>query len=118
MKKHLILIFSIIFSIQVFGNDFISKEQAHKLVKEQKALLLDVRTLIEFKLKHIPGAKRISIGDVEESKTKIEKMAGGKSKPIVVYCMSGGRSSKAKSILEKSGFTNVHNLGGMSRWFD
>lgn len=102
----------------VFANDFISSEEAHRLVEKEKALLLDVRTLVEYKIKHIPGAKRIGISKVPEKLDVIEEMSGGKDKPIVVYCLSGGRSAKAKNILEKAGFKNVHNLGGISRWKD
>jgi rhodanese-related sulfurtransferase len=32
-------------------------------------------------------------------------------KHIVVFCRSGSRSSQAKAILEKNGFTNVINGG-------
>jgi rhodanese-related sulfurtransferase len=32
-------------------------------------------------------------------------------KNIIVFCRSGNRSSQAKSILEKNGFTNVTNGG-------
>lgn len=112
------LILTLFFTTTLFANDFISSEEAHRLVQKEKALLLDVRTLVEYKIKHIPGSKRIGISDVPDKLKKIEEMAGGKEKPIVVYCMSGGRSGKAKDILEKAGFKNVHNLGGISRWKD
>lgn len=112
------LILTLFFTTTLFANDFISSGEAHRLVEKEKALLLDVRTLVEYKIKHIPGAKRIGISDVPDKLKNIEEMAGGKDKPIVVYCMSGGRSGKAKDILEKAGFKNVHNLGGISRWKD
>ena len=37
---------------------------------------------------------------------------GGKDKPVVVYCKSGGRAGKAKQALEAAGFTRVVNGGG------
>ena len=39
-----------------------------------------------------------------------------KDKPIVLYCASGARSSAARSMLKGQGFTQVFNLGAMSRW--
>ena len=40
-----------------------------------------------------------------------------KSKPILVYCASGGRSSQAAAILAKHGFMEVYNLeGGLYGW--
>jgi phage shock protein E len=34
-------------------------------------------------------------------------------KPIVVYCLSGGRSGAATSILQLNGVTEVYNGGGV-----
>lgn len=111
-----ILLTFLFLTTSVFANDFISSEEAHRLVEKEKALLLDVRTLVEYKVKHIPGAKRVGISDVPDNLKKIEEMAGGKDKPIVVYCLSGGRSGKAKKILDSAGFKRVYNLGGIGRW--
>ncbi len=100
------------------AEDFISSEEAHRLVNKEKALLLDVRTLVEYKIKHIPGAKRIGVSEVPNKLAEIEKMAKGKDKPIVVYCLSGGRSGNAKKVLEAAGFKKVYNLGGIGNWKD
>jgi len=35
---------------------------------------------------------------------------------IGVYCASGGRSQSAKMMLERLGYTNVHNIGGFGHW--
>ena len=40
-----------------------------------------------------------------------------KSKPIVVYCKSGGRSSKSALKLVEKGFEQIYNLrGGFDQW--
>jgi rhodanese-related sulfurtransferase len=40
-----------------------------------------------------------------------------KEKPVYVYCHSGGRSSKAASIMKEMGFEKVYNLeNGFSSW--
>jgi rhodanese-related sulfurtransferase len=48
-------------------------------------------------------------------KTGLTKL-GAKDKPVVLYCASGTRSSMARSVLKGQGFTQVFNLGAMSRW--
>jgi len=35
-----------------------------------------------------------------------------KSEKLLLYCVSGARSGRAKKILESAGFTNVENGGG------
>lgn len=70
------------------------------------AYLVDVRTPGEFSMGHVKGSVNIPL-DMIASKTSQLK----NKKTIVVFCQSGGRSSAAKSILEKNGFTNVVNGG-------
>lgn len=90
---------------------------AKELVQNKNAILLDVRTQMEFKMTHIKGAHRIGIGDLEESIGKVKELVGGDlNRPIVVYCLSGGRAGKAKNILLKNGFKKVTNLGSYKDW--
>jgi rhodanese-related sulfurtransferase len=40
-----------------------------------------------------------------------------KTRPIVVYCKSGGRSALATATLQQLGFTNVYSMiGGYDAW--
>ncbi|MBY6156919.1 rhodanese-like domain-containing protein [Pseudooceanicola nitratireducens] len=39
-----------------------------------------------------------------------------RSARIGVYCASGGRSSSAKTILDRLGYKDVHNIGGFGHW--
>lgn len=87
--------------------------EGKRLVTEEGALLLDVRTAEEFDAKHIKGAKRIGVDEVAARADEIAEMAGGKDKPIVVYCGSGRRASRAQEALEDAGFSAVTNLGGV-----
>ena len=84
---------------------------ARTLVKEG-ARLVDVRTPDEFSRGHIEGAVNIPVSDIEARVGEL----GAKQEPIVLYCRSGARSAKAKTLLESKGFTRVVNLGGMSNW--
>ena len=77
------------------------------------AIVVDVRTPDEFAAGSVPGAANIPIQDFAGRIAEVEKLAGGdKTRPIVVYCASGNRSSKAKTQLEAAGYTQVVNGGG------
>lgn len=100
----------------LFGKKYknISGVELNQLLKDSKeVLILDVRTSGEFKGGHIPKAKNISVQDL---RTKIATIENYKDKPVVVYCASGARSSSAASILAKSGFTNLYNLGSVNNY--
>ncbi len=77
------------------------------------SLVLDVRTPEEFAGGHLDKAENIPVDQVDAQLDAIAaKVGGDKSKPIAVYCAAGGRAAKAKTALEKAGFTNVTNAGG------
>ena len=85
--------------------------RAKELVKGG-ARLIDVRTHAEFQGGHLDGAINIPVQELE---SRLED-AGPKEATYVVYCASGMRSARAKSILKASGRADVHDLGAMSRW--
>ncbi|HCE85472.1 MAG TPA: thioredoxin [Bacteroidetes bacterium] len=94
--------------LEDISNEVLAKELM------DKALILDVRTPEETQLGIIEGATIINFYD-DDFEAKIQLME--KSKPIVVYCASGGRSSQAASILAEQGFMEVYNLeGGLYGW--
>jgi phage shock protein E len=74
-------------------------------------LLLDVRTQAEFDQGHIAGAV-LNPYDALETMFKEQD----KSRPIVLYCRSGNRSSIALRTLTAMGYTNVSDFGGINRW--
>jgi rhodanese-related sulfurtransferase len=84
---------------------------AHDLVA-QGALLLDVRSREEFAAGHLPGSVNIPVDELEGRLHELPPS----DRPVVAYCRSGMRSGRAKSLLERHGFTQVVNLGPMSAW--
>ncbi|MCA9680754.1 MAG: rhodanese-like domain-containing protein [Myxococcales bacterium] len=89
---------------------------AHSLV-EAGALLLDVRTQAEYDQHHLENSMLIPHDQLAGRVGEVLKAQGGdKSRPIVVFCMRGGRAGTAKQILLQNGFTEVTNLGGISAW--
>ena len=73
------------------------------------ATVVDVRTAEEVEDGALPGAKHIPI---DELGARMAEIGTDKSKPVVVYCASGGRAGKAKAQLEAAGYTQVVNGGG------
>ena len=89
----------------------IAPEDARRLV-QSGARLIDVRSPEEYAEGHIEGAVNIPVGDLSLHLGEL----GGKDTPIVVYCHTGIRASRAEHLLQDAGFTDVHNLGGIGRW--
>jgi thioredoxin len=87
---------------------------AEKIKTTPQAAIIDVRSPEEFAGQHIDNAINIDWnGDNFDG--KIGKY--DKSKPIFVYCMSGGRSKKAAEKLAELGYTKIYELqGGIMKW--
>ncbi|MBM4152219.1 MAG: rhodanese-like domain-containing protein [Kiritimatiellaceae bacterium] len=75
------------------------------------AVVIDVRTADEFAKEHIDGAIHIPYDQIV---AKIGSVAVDKNQPIVVYCLSGGRSAAAKQALMQAGYVQVINGGGLA----
>jgi phage shock protein E len=74
-------------------------------------VLVDVRTPEEYAAGHIPTAVNIPVAEIAKNPPSKDKGA-----LIIVYCRSGARSAKARSILTDLGYTDVVDFGGVSRW--
>ena len=85
-----------------------------KINADTGAVVLDVRTSKEFAEGHLP--KSINY-DWNGNNFQSQIKTLDKSKPIFVYCLSGGRSAKAAEDLRSQGFKNVYELkGGITQW--
>lgn len=98
--------------VKLNDNGTIALESAKELINDG-ALLIDVRSEIEFKSGHIEGAIVMPVESINKSvaESKIES----KETPVIVYCRSGSRSASAAKILSNLGYT-VYDLGAMSNW--
>jgi rhodanese-related sulfurtransferase len=90
--------------------------EALELMQEEPELqLLDVRTPAEVAGGIIKGAKVINIKDADFLTKAAAQL--DKTKPILVYCASGKRSSSAIAQMKDNGFTMLYNLdGGITAW--
>ena len=82
------------------------------MVEKEGALLLDVRSPAEFADHSIEGSVNIPIGELESRLSELPDT----SRPIVVYCRSGSRSSAAAEILSKHGYAKVYNMRRVTAW--
>lgn len=83
------------------GNSFGSEN-------DNKHVLIDVRTLAEWKEGHLDGAILIPHDQIEQ---KITEVVSDKKTKIYLYCRSGRRTGIALDILKKVGYVDVINLG-------
>jgi len=89
-------------------NSNIDAATALKMMKvNPEAKILDVRTDAEVAGGIYPNALHLDIRD-PEFKTKIGKL--DKEDTYIVYCMSGGRSGKAVSMMRGLGFDKSYNM--------
>lgn len=74
-------------------------------------LILDVRTLEEFRSGYIPGAKLAPYDELSATFREPDK-----TRPIVVYCRTGRRSGIAMDTLKAMGYLNLSDFGGVTNW--
>jgi len=91
-----------------------AKEFSDAISGKTTLQLVDVRTPEEFANGHIQNAQNFNVNG-SEFMTQLSTL--DKSKPVYVYCLSGGRSSAAAQKIISAGFSEVYELeGGMMKW--
>ncbi|SDA78540.1 thiosulfate sulfurtransferase [Pseudomonas sp. NFACC15-1] len=89
----------------------IPPEQAHAL-REQGAVVVDVRDPATFAALHISGAKHLDNHSIADFIRAADLDA-----PTVVVCYHGNSSQSAAAYLISQGFTDVYSLdGGFELW--
>jgi rhodanese-related sulfurtransferase len=90
--------------------------EATRLINSENPLLLDVREPNEYDSARLPDALHIPLSQIKDRADDLAKYA---SRPVIVYCARGVRSSGAVSALDKLGFARVLELrGGLRAWVD
>lgn len=93
----------------------INLEKLEKMMLNEDTILIDVRSLQEYKEGHLE--KAISIPEYELKNRAKEELKDLNQK-IILYCSTGSRSKKAKETLEKLGYKDIYNLenGWQNYW--
>lgn len=77
-----------------------------------QGLLIDVRDVDEFSEDHAPEAVHLPLTAIACGNIGILAQTA-KDVRIGLYCRSGARSERARTLLLDLGFTNVTNIGGL-----
>lgn len=90
-------------------------EAFQKMVQKKGAQLIDVRTPREYGNGHLKDALLINFMADDFTAKAFKDL--DKSKPVLIYCASGGRSAKSAKLYKEAGFIKVYNLlGGYRAW--
>lgn len=87
---------------KLFGGGSASAEVKEMI--ENGAVVLDVRSPMEFKSGHVAGSKNIPLQNIPNRMKDIEKI----KQPLVVVCASGNRSGQAVQFLKSRGIECVN----------
>lgn len=114
MKKVLLLIVCLLF-LTSCGEEKVEVQSIDCITKNayvsEGAILIDVRTSLEYDQEHLKDAINIS---VETIANEIEEEVPDKDTKIIVYCRSGNRSATAAQTLVDMGYKNVYDLGAIT----
>ncbi|WNM19099.1 rhodanese-like domain-containing protein [Flavobacterium capsici] len=86
------------------------KSESVKDFVEKGAIIIDVRTVGEYREGHIKNSKNIPLDTISAKVEEIKKL----NKPIIVCCRSGMRSAQAASILKNNGIECMNGGGWQS----
>lgn len=118
MKTLIFIVSLVIMSNLSFGQEQtiqrLSKTEIDKELASDDFLIIDIRTPREFVAGHIKTAINLDFyeKDFQEKLNQLDK-----SKKIMIYCASGGRSLKALNQMKEMGFQYVIELeGGYRSW--
>jgi len=96
--------------------DFFKQPDIHKGLEEyaqtENAVMLDVRTPQEYGDGHIPGSRNVPLQTID----KVTSVAENKDTALFVYCHSGARSRQATAMLQRMGYRDVRNIGGIAAY--
>ncbi|MCB0445389.1 MAG: rhodanese-like domain-containing protein [Gelidibacter sp.] len=94
--------------------EVVTPEEMQSLLELEDVQLVDVRTPEERKEGYIENSQNIDYNSptFDEDILKLDK-----TKPVILYCKSGGRSSKCAEKLKDAGFVKIYDLkGGITQW--
>jgi rhodanese-related sulfurtransferase len=86
-------------------------QEVSELLAGERVQLIDVRQRHEHEAGRIAGGRLIELDKLSAEAESIDR-----SRPVVFYCRSGGRSAMATEAFAQAGF-DAHNMtGGLLEW--
>lgn len=90
------------------------RETLEALMRNPRAVLVDVREESEYAAGHVSGAEHLGKGIIErDAEIAFPRL----DTPLYLYCGGGYRSALAADNLQKMGYTNVYSVAGGWRAF-
>jgi len=89
---------------------------AKQLLAESNIIVVDTREESEYAAGHIDNALLLPRGVLEFKIGAVPELAD-KSKAVLIYCRTGGRSAMAAQTMQQLGYKNVLSMaGGFEAW--
>lgn len=96
------------------GEKRLSPADAVRLINDQNAVVVDVRSPADFKKGHILNALNIPSARLVERASELAKF---KDRPVLCYCALGSTGPQACTKLRQLDFGTVYSLkGGLNAW--
>ncbi len=114
MKK-LFTLLTFIFALSTLALTPQEVQTIKSLLKSEQAIIIDVREEAEIKEGMLDQAVSYPLSKTQTNENwtqEVQKMAG--SKKIILYCRSGARAEKFKTLLEQDNISS-QNIGGFSQ---
>jgi rhodanese-related sulfurtransferase len=91
----------------------ITAEEAARLLREDGAMLVDVREPDEHARERIPGARNLPLSRLEEAELAVQQ-----GRPVLFHCRSGARTQgNAQRLAAKAGLVEAYLVeGGLEAW--
>ena len=90
----------------------LSPREIHDLMASTAITLVDVREANEHRSERIPGAINVPLSQLQAQAGQIPT-----DKPVILHCLSGGRSKTALDLCARMGLhVDTHMGGGISAW--
>jgi rhodanese-related sulfurtransferase len=100
----------------------VTPAEAKEMIAKGNTLVVDVRDAAEVANSgKVAGAVHVSRGMLEfraDPESPAHDKAFDKTKTVIVYCASGGRSALSGKVLKDFGYASVFNLGAFKDWVD
>ncbi|MHA8074862.1 thioredoxin domain-containing protein [Aquirufa sp. HETE-40SA] len=106
-------LFVSLLNLNTFAQNVDADTFEKKIKETPNAYLLDVRTSGEFGGGHLPNAVNIDVRSPEFN-AKVAQLS--KDRPVLIYCLSGGRSAQAAEQMRAAGFQVTEMKGGYLKW--
>ncbi len=89
------------------------EDLARRLAAPDRPLVIDVRTALEFRRGHIPGARHVP---VQVLAAILPSLPLGPGATVVAICKTAHRSIPAVRLLRNEGLNARQLAGGINRW--